>query len=412
MNIFRELAHSFTIDYKNLGEQDREYVYTEFNRECLSRVHWVSGLACIGELVLMLLDFVSGFFAEHPYNRLNMVAELLIIVASGILFARCEYVLKKDSDNTKAMIRICTIYKLILFVAILLFSFTDIYVRHKPLGAYIVFLFIFQILPFFRTVDNVCLFGAIIASVAVSYLAFVPGATPNSLFSIMFILVAFLLSTECLRVFFCKKIINSCRNHLMTKKFESLADQTILALANTVEAKDLYTKGHSQRVANYSMEMARRLGLDEARQKEVYYIGLLHDIGKIGVLDTVINKNGKLSDEEYADMKKHPEIGYDILKNITEIGDISLGARWHHERWDGKGYPDGLAGEDIPRIARVIAVADAYDAMTSTRSYRGIMPQSVVRAEIEKNAGKQFAPKAAEIMLQMIDEDTEYTMHE
>lgn len=200
-------------------------------------------------------------------------------------------------------------------------------------------------------------------------------------------------------------------NELMTERFSRLATQTIMALSNAVEAKDLYTQGHSKRVALYSKELAKRMGYSEEKLNEVYYIGLLHDIGKLGVGDDVINKKGRLTDSEFAEIKKHPEIGYDILKIITEIPDISIGAKYHHEKMNGFGYPDGLAGDEIPQIAQIIAVADAYDAMTSNRSYREVMPQDKVRSEIEKNSGTQFAPEIASLMLQMIDEDTEYAMH-
>ncbi len=200
-------------------------------------------------------------------------------------------------------------------------------------------------------------------------------------------------------------------NELMTERFSRLATQTIMALSNAVEAKDQYTQGHSQRVATYSKELAKRMGYSEEKLNEIYYIGLLHDIGKLGVDDAVINKKGRLSDEEFAEIKKHPEIGYDILKIITEIPDISIGAKYHHEKMNGFGYPDGLNGDEIPRIAQIIAVADAYDAMTSNRSYREVMPQEKVRSEIEKNSGTQFAPDIAQIMLEMIDEDAEYSLH-
>ena len=153
------------------------------------------------------------------------------------------------------------------------------------------------------------------------------------------------------------------------------------------------------------------MGYSEEKLNEIYYIGLLHDIGKLSVIDAVINKKGRLSDEEFAEIKKHPEIGYDILKIITEIPDISIGAKYHHEKMNGFGYPDGLNGDEIPRIAQIIAVADAYDAMTSNRSYREVMPQEKVRREIEKNSGTQFAPDIAQIMLEMIDEDAEYSLH-
>jgi putative two-component system response regulator len=158
--------------------------------------------------------------------------------------------------------------------------------------------------------------------------------------------------------------------------------------------------------------MAVRMGKSKEETDMVYYIGLLHDIGKIGISDAIINKPGKLTDEEYAIIKTHPAIGADILKDMTEIPNAAIGAHWHHERYDGNGYPDGLKGEGIPEYARIIGVADAYDAMTSKRSYRDVLPQDVVRAEIEKGKGTQFDPHIADIMLAMMDEDPEYQMRE
>ena len=193
---------------------------------------------------------------------------------------------------------------------------------------------------------------------------------------------------------------------------EKLSEEVMRTLANTIDAKDPYTNGHSLRVAKYSKEIAKRAGKSKAEQKEIYQMALLHDIGKIGVPDEIINKDTRLTDEEYAAIRKHPAIGSDILKTIEEIPDIMIGARWHHERYDGRGYPDGLKGEEIPEYARIIGVADAYDAMTSKRSYRGILGQDVVRAEIEKGKGTQFDPVFADVMLQMIDEDIRYTMRE
>ena len=141
-------------------------------------------------------------------------------------------------------------------------------------------------------------------------------------------------------------------------------------------------------------------------------MGLLHDVGKIGVPDAVINKPAKLTDEEFDLIKKHPAIGAQILSNIKEMPELSSGAHWHHERFAGGGYPDGLKGEEIPEEARIIAVADAYDAMTSNRSYRTYMTQETVRNELIKGRGQQFDPKFADIMLKMMDEDPEYKMRE
>lgn len=201
----------------------------------------------------------------------------------------------------------------------------------------------------------------------------------------------------------------NARNRL---KAEKLTYQIMETLVQTIEAKDNYTKGHSARVAEYSRALAEKMGMTQEEQNEIYYMGMLHDIGKIGIADTIINKQGKLTDEEYAAIKTHPIVGYNILKNMDEIKDIENGARWHHERYDGKGYPDGLAGEEIPLYARIIAVADMYDAMTSNRSYRSVLPQKQVRDEIERVSGSQLDPVVAKYMLQLIDEDINYIMRQ
>ena len=197
-----------------------------------------------------------------------------------------------------------------------------------------------------------------------------------------------------------------------TKENENLFIHVVECLADAIDAKDNYTNGHSGRVAAYSKEIARRYGYDEKQQEKIFVMGLLHDVGKIGVPDEVINKPGRLTDEEFACIKKHPAIGYKILSNIKEMPELSAGARFHHERYDGNGYPEGISGFDIPEVARIIAVADAYDAMTSNRSYRGVLPQEKVRDEIEKGKGTQFDSQFADIMLEMIDEDQEYRMRD
>lgn len=196
------------------------------------------------------------------------------------------------------------------------------------------------------------------------------------------------------------------------KKIKNLMSQIISTLANAIEVKDQYTRGHSVRVAQYSREIARRMGKSEEAADSIYYIALLHDIGKIGISDEIINKPGRLTDEEYNVIKQHPVLGADILKDITELPDAAVGARWHHERFDGTGYPDGLRGNEIPEAARIIGVADAYDAMSSKRSYRDALSQQTIREEIIKGTGTQFDPAIAGIMLAMMDEDTKYDMKE
>ncbi len=196
------------------------------------------------------------------------------------------------------------------------------------------------------------------------------------------------------------------------KTIKELFVQTVTALSEAVDAKDRYTSGHSKRVAEYSRMLAARMGKSKDEQDEIYRAGLLHDIGKIRIPVEIINKAGKLSDEEYNIIKIHPVTGYHILRGISGSNLISLATKYHHERYDGKGYPNGLEGEQIPEAARILGVADSYDAMTSNRSYRKALPQEVVRAEIEKGRGTQFDPAIADIMLQMIDEDKNYKMQQ
>lgn len=196
------------------------------------------------------------------------------------------------------------------------------------------------------------------------------------------------------------------------KQVERLSNQIINALAESIDAKDSYTNGHSMRVAQYSVKIAERAGKNKAEQERIHYMGLLHDIGKIGIPDSIITKNSGLSDKEYYVTRKHPEIGAEILANISEMPDLGIGAKWHHERYDGTGYPDGLKGEEIPEEARIIAVADAYDAMASKRSYRDVLPQQVVYEEIKKGKGTQFDPVFADVMLALMEEDTAYDMRE
>ena len=184
----------------------------------------------------------------------------------------------------------------------------------------------------------------------------------------------------------------------------ALFEQTAEALVNSIDAKDIYTHGHSSRVADYSRQIARRAGFSEKECVEIYFAALLHDIGKIGIPDGIINKPGKLTDEEFEQIKRHTIVGDQILRSIKQAPTLRFGAHYHHERYDGTGYPEGLSGDDIPRIARVIAVADAYDAMTSTRSYRDPLPIPTVRQELIDGSGHQFDPRFARVMLQIIDD--------
>lgn len=188
--------------------------------------------------------------------------------------------------------------------------------------------------------------------------------------------------------------------------------QTVTALSEAVEAKDRYTSGHSKRVAEYARMLAARMGKSKAEQEEIYQAGLLHDVGKIRIPEDIINKTGKLTEEEFNTIKIHPVTGFHILRGISNSSMIAVGAKYHHERYDGNGYPNGLAGTQIPEVARILGVADSYDAMTSNRSYRKALPQEVVKEELRKGKGTQFDPYIADIMLQMMEEDKNYEMQQ
>jgi diguanylate cyclase (GGDEF)-like protein/putative nucleotidyltransferase with HDIG domain len=187
-------------------------------------------------------------------------------------------------------------------------------------------------------------------------------------------------------------------------QIQKMTLQTITTIANTIDAKDEYTKGHSKRVSEYSAAIAEELGFVDEDTRNIRSIALLHDIGKIGVPDSVLNKPGRLTDEEYRIMKQHTVIGGEILKDIGMIPGIDIGAKYHHERYDGKGYPDGLKGEEIPFIARIICVADAYDAMTSNRVYRRHLSDEKVMQELNNSIGTQFDPAVARALIRLIKE--------
>lgn len=187
------------------------------------------------------------------------------------------------------------------------------------------------------------------------------------------------------------------------RQMEEMSFQTVHALADAIDAKDRYTKGHSARVSEYAVALAGALGWDKTELDELKYAALLHDIGKIGVPDSVLNKPGKLTDVEYSVIKSHTSVGADILKNITTASGAVQVARHHHERYDGKGYPDNIAGEDIPVMARIVCIADSYDAMNSRRIYRGSLSREKIREELVKCSGSQFDPVFLAKFLELLD---------
>lgn len=181
-----------------------------------------------------------------------------------------------------------------------------------------------------------------------------------------------------------------------------IIEQSLKTFANIIDAKDEYTRGHSQRVAYYSREIARRMNMSEETCRQLYYIALLHDIGKIGITDSILTKPGALTVEERENIKQHVVIGGEILKDFNSIPGIAEGAMYHHERYDGQGYSAGLSGDAIPLFARIICVADSFDAMSSARCYRGKLEMDHVVNELKTHAGTQFDKNIVRIMLEMI----------
>jgi putative nucleotidyltransferase with HDIG domain len=179
---------------------------------------------------------------------------------------------------------------------------------------------------------------------------------------------------------------------------------TIQTLSKTIEARDPYTSGHANRVLDYSVKLAKEIGLSDEKVQNIRTAALLHDIGKIAINDSILNKSSKLTSEEYAEIMKHPSVGAEIVSKMDFFKNIKGIVRYHHERYDGKGYPDGLVGDDIPLEACILAIADAYDAMTSDRPYRQALAKDEALKEIENNAGTQFHPELARTFVSIMSD--------
>ena len=181
-----------------------------------------------------------------------------------------------------------------------------------------------------------------------------------------------------------------------------IINESIETFTGFIDAKDPYTNGHSKRVAEYTRLIAREMGYTGEELDRIYYVALLHDCGKIGVPDNILRKPGRLTDEEFEIIKSHTVRGGEILSSFRSLNNVGEGARYHHEKYDGSGYPEGKAGEDIPLIARMICVADSFDAMNTNRVYRKKLTKEYIIDEIEKNKGKQFDPEIADVFLELL----------
>jgi len=196
---------------------------------------------------------------------------------------------------------------------------------------------------------------------------------------------------------------NAIENAKLYERIKFLYKSTVEVLANAMDSKDAYTHGHSRRVAAYAVDIAKALGMNDTQVGDLEIAALLHDIGKIGIRDSILCKPGRLTKDEYEIIKTHPVISGKILEPVDFLKGLIPVIRYHHERYDGNGYPDGLKGEDIPLGARIIAVADTFDAMTSDRAYRRGLPPDIAKKELVENSGTQFDPRLVEIFIEVFD---------
>lgn len=329
------------------------------------------------------LYFTSGFI---------LVGELLVIISqfTGLYYTFDEMNRYSRSD----LYPLCYVFP---FFAIELLLFVILKYRRQMRTKVWITLILFTVIPLAAAVLQYFLYGLYLTDMAIV--------------GMVVVLYVFMLVDT-------RNTIEQTQQRevqMLKQEQENMQDlfaQTAIALVSAIDAKDAYTQGHSARVGAYSRKIAELSGKSEKECDEIYYAALLHDVGKIGIPDHIINKNGKLTPEEYDVIKSHPVIGYQILSKINKYSYLSAAARYHHERFDGTGYPDRLKGTEIPELARIISVADAYDAMTSNRSYRSHLSQEEVRQELIRCSGTQFDPEFARIMLQLVDQDKDYRLRE
>lgn len=202
-----------------------------------------------------------------------------------------------------------------------------------------------------------------------------------------------------------QEVFKKAEDYMYKKKLfksPSMREKTISAIISTLHEKNKKEEQHSRRVSALCKSMGEALGLPDKIIEELKSVGLLHDIGKIAIDENILNNSGKLTDDEWKEIKRHPEIGYRILSTVNDMSAMADYVLYHHERWDGKGYPRGLKGEDIPFVSRIIAIADAYDAITSEKNYISVLPDEVALEELQKNAGIQFDPKLVSVFIEKV----------
>ena len=264
-----------------------------------------------------------------------------------------------------------------------------------PLSSLYLFMLVF--LPMVRFRDSVYVISLSVASIMIPCIA--PGRENYNPLPEFLMIMCIITAYAAYRMLNIRYLREEQRLEEHKEQYLKMTNESLETVAATIDAKNLYLKGHSKRVAEYSREVAGRMGMSEDDCQAVYFAGLLHDIGKIGIPNSILDKQQKLTDEEYDVIKRHCSLGSEILKSMSAVPELAQVARWHHERYDGSGYPDGLKGEEIPIFARIISVCDAYDAMSSERSYRKPLLREEIIGQLVKYRGIQFDPKVVDAML-------------
>lgn len=356
----------------------------------LKQINKFNIIANIIYLIFILLIFFGSFVRNDNTVILSIGFVVVSAISYGIVMV--SYLRDKGNPRVKYLLAIAffVVYLYIMLVGDATFRFALVF---APLALMILYHSSGFILGL-----GIAAIAINVLNVLVCYFVFNrTDAESMSRYWIQLVTVIFTLAASWAAAGIYSRSYN--RIQAQTSQLERMSLQTIETIANTIDAKDAYTQGHSKRVAEYSIVIAKKLGMDEETQEKIGNIASLHDVGKIAVPDTVLNKPARLSDEEYELMKTHTTAGAEILKDIDSIPDIALGAKFHHERYDGKGYPEGLKGEEIPIVARIIGLADAFDAMTSNRIYRPPLTKEAVIEQIELGRGTQFDPKCVDVFI-------------
>lgn len=386
----------------------RELEYHMFERNSLA-VMWCIRIVVATDAFWLIVGLADRrLLPNHRFESFSLLfAAIAFCVVLGC-WSRNRIVQKRYLDLRRAIIALDTLLTVEVTILCVLHNLTfsqpsNTILFDIPLSSLYLFMFVFM--PLVRFIDSVYIIS--LSTISIVIPCFSPGRENYNPLPDLVMLACIIVAYIAFRTLTMNSIRNEQRLKEQRKQYLRLTYESLETVAATIDAKNNYLKGHSKRVADFSRMIARRMGLSEEECRKVYFAGLLHDIGKIGIPNSILDKKQRLTDEEYAAIKRHSSLGSEILKNMRAVPELAPAARWHHERFDGSGYPDGIQGESIPLFARIISVCDAYDAMSSQRSYREPMPRADVLAELKRCRGTQFDPQILDIMLAMLEEENQ-----